>query len=84
MGTLVGPNDFTDDGAGGVWMTTSGPWASEPIAGAVYHIAPDLSMRQLADDLHYANGIARKGTALFVADPKLHGSSCLTSATTER
>lgn len=65
---FVGPNDFTDDGAGGVWMTTSGPWASEPIEGAVYHIAPDLTVRQLADDLHYANGIARKGTALFVAE----------------
>lgn len=49
-------------------MTTSGPWASEPIAGAVYHIGPDLSVRRVASDLHYANGIARSGDTLFVAE----------------
>ncbi len=65
---FVGPNDFTADGAGGAWMTASGPWASEPIAGKVYHIAPDLTVTLAADDLHYANGIAQAGSTLFVAE----------------
>ena len=65
---IVGPNDLTSDGAGGVWATASGPWASEPIEGAVYHIGPDLQARKAADDLHYANGIARSGSTLYVAE----------------
>lgn len=65
---FVGPNDFAADGDGGVWMTTSGPWASEPIAGAVYHITPDLTVRRAAADLHYANGVAQQGETLFVAE----------------
>lgn len=55
---LVGPNDFTPDGDGGLWMTASGPWDSAPIVGKVYHISADGSIETRADDLHYANGIA--------------------------
>jgi gluconolactonase len=55
---LQGPNDFTPDGKGGVWFTASGPWESGPIVGKVYHLTPDGTVTMLADDLHYANGIA--------------------------
>lgn len=56
---LVGPNDLTSDGAGGAFVTASGPWESAPIAGKVYWVTPGLPAPQvLADDLHYANGIA--------------------------
>lgn len=65
---FVGPNDFTPDGAGGAWMTASGPWASEPIEGDVYHIAADLTVRHMADDMHYANGIARIDSTLYVIE----------------
>jgi len=66
---MVGPNDFAHDGRGGVWMTASGPWDSAPIAGAVYHIAKDLTVTKAADDLHYANGIAvAPDGRLFVAE----------------
>lgn len=55
---LVGPNDLAPDGKGGLYVTASGPWESGPIVGKVYHLAPDGTLRLLADDLHYANGIA--------------------------
>ena len=63
---LIGPNDFTPAADGGLWMTTSGPWESAPIVGAVYHLAVDGTLTQAADDLHYANGIARLGERLYV------------------
>lgn len=63
---LVGPNDFTPAADGGLWMTTSGPWASEPIVGAVYHLAVGGVLTKAADDLHYANGLALSGGRLFV------------------
>ena len=55
---LVGPNDLTADGKGGIWFTASGPWESAPIVGKVYHLAADGTIRMAAGDLHYANGIA--------------------------
>jgi gluconolactonase len=65
---LVGPNDLAPDGSGGLYMTASGPWESGPIVGKVYHLGADGTLRMLADDLHYANGIALSpdGTRLFV------------------
>lgn len=55
---LVGPNDLAPDGAGGLWVTASGPWESAPIVGKLYHLAPDGTLRMAADDLHYANGVS--------------------------
>jgi gluconolactonase len=65
---LVGPNDGTPDGRGGIYFTTSGPWEPGPIVGRVLHMDSDGTIRQLADDLHYANGIALSpdGQRLFV------------------
>jgi sugar lactone lactonase YvrE len=63
---LVGPNDGTPDGEGGVWFTASGPWESGPIVGKVYHLSADGTLRAMADDLHYANGIALKDGRLYV------------------
>lgn len=60
-GALQGPNDLTSDGKGGVWFTASGPWESGPIVGKVFHLAPDGTIKEMADDLHYANGIALSG-----------------------
>lgn len=65
---LVGPNDLTADGKGGIWFTASGPWESAPIVGKVYHLAADGTIRMAAGDLHYANGIALSpdGMRLYV------------------
>ncbi len=60
-GALQGPNDITSDGKGGVYFTASGPWESGPIVGKVFHLAPEGVIKELANDLHYANGIALSG-----------------------
>jgi sugar lactone lactonase YvrE len=66
---LVGPNDIVLDGKGGAYATTSGPWDAAPIVGAVLHVSPDGG-QVVADDLHYANGIALSadGAMLFVVE----------------
>lgn len=55
---LVGPNDFTSDERGGLYFTTSGPWESAPIVGKVHHMTEAGAITTVADDLHYANGLA--------------------------
>jgi sugar lactone lactonase YvrE len=56
-GTLQGPNDLTADGKGGVYFMASGPWEPTPIVGKIFHLSEDGTITQLADDIHYANGI---------------------------
>ena len=60
-GALQGPNDLAADGKGGVYFTASGPWESGPIVGKVFHLAADGTIKEMANDLHYANGIALSG-----------------------
>jgi gluconolactonase len=71
---LVGPNDFTADGKGGVYFSASGPWESFPIVGKVYHLAADGTVRAVADDLHYANGLAMSpdGRTLYVCESEAY------------
>ena len=57
-GGLLGPNDGTPDGQGGAWFTLSGPWEAGPIVGRVVHLGPGGAPVEVADDLHYANGVA--------------------------
>ncbi|MCF1709918.1 SMP-30/gluconolactonase/LRE family protein [Tabrizicola sp. J26] len=54
---LQGPNDGAPDGKGGAWFTMSGPWEAGPIVGRVVHLAADGTLSEVANDLHYANGI---------------------------
>ena len=67
-GPLVGPNDATGDGKGGIYFTTSGPWEAGPIVGRVLHMSADGKIAEAANDLHYANGVARSadGSLLYV------------------
>ncbi len=58
---LVGPNDLASDGRGGLYFTASGPWEAAPIVGKVYNLSADGTIREVADDLHYANGLALSG-----------------------
>ena len=67
-GPLVGPNDGTPDGKGGIYFTASGPWEAGPIVGRVLHMSPDGRIHEVANALHYANGVALApdGQRLFV------------------
>jgi sugar lactone lactonase YvrE len=56
-GVLQGPNDGTPDGKGGAYFTLSGPWEAGPIVGRVVHMTADSKLTEVANDLHYANGI---------------------------
>jgi len=67
------PNDivFTDEG--GAYLTTSGPFVAEAkqIVGGVYFRAPGAAgFVQVADDVHFGNGIAmiNDGNTLLVAE----------------
>ncbi|GAB5470643.1 MAG: hypothetical protein Kilf2KO_36730 [Rhodospirillales bacterium] len=67
---LLGPNDATADGKGGLFVTASGPWESAPIVGKIYHLDAAGGLTALADDLHYPNGIALSpdGRLLYVVE----------------
>jgi sugar lactone lactonase YvrE len=52
------PNDCTSDGAGGVFLTSSGVFdAKAPATGAVMHVSASSQAKVMVERLHYANGI---------------------------
>jgi sugar lactone lactonase YvrE len=55
---FIGPNDFAAAADGGVFLSASGPWETAPIVGKILYRGADGSLRTVADDLHYANGLA--------------------------
>lgn len=68
---LFGPNDAVADGAGGFYFSASGIWdAAAPIEGRVYLYRPDGSTVEVANDIHYSNGLALSpdGTNLYVSE----------------
>ena len=58
-GEAIGnPNEAVLDGRGGVYFTSSGPFARDaPPLGRVFYIAPDGSIHRVADGIRYANGL---------------------------
>lgn len=68
--TFLGPNDFTVDPKGGVYFTASGPWESDPIVGKIFYMNATSEIREVANDLHYANGIvlSNDGKILYLAE----------------
>ncbi len=69
---FVGPNDFADDGAGGMYFSASGVYdLNAPITGTVLHISADgTKILELADTIHYSNGLtlSKDGKHLLVAE----------------
>jgi gluconolactonase len=68
---FVGPNDAVVDAEGGVYFSASGVWdIAAPIDGKIFYIEPDGTIRQVADDIHYANGLALSpdGRALYASE----------------
>jgi sugar lactone lactonase YvrE len=66
-----GPNDFVTDSHGGVYFSASGKWKKGSKAkGKVYYWTPDGKVKLVAQDIHYANGLAiiDSGKTLLVAE----------------
>lgn len=66
-----GPNDFTIDASGGYYFTASAVFdPTAPIAGKIYYVSADGRVREVAKNIHYANGIALSpdGKTLLVAE----------------
>jgi gluconolactonase len=70
--SFSGPNDFADDGRGGLYFSASGAYdLKAPITGAVLHVSADgATIEELADTIHYSNGLtlARDRQHLLVAE----------------
>jgi len=69
---FIGPNDFTADGAGGIYFSASGIYdLKAPISGTILHLAPGTdTLVEVANLIHYSNGLtlAKDGKNLLVAE----------------
>jgi gluconolactonase len=69
-----GPNDFAVDEHGGIFLSASGPWETAPIVGKIVYRSPDGTLRAVANDLHYPNGLALSpdGKTLYCSETYAH------------
>jgi gluconolactonase len=69
---FIGPNDFTADGAGGIYVSASGVYdLKAPISGTILYLAPGTgTLVQVANLIHYSNGLtlSKDGKSLLVAE----------------
>jgi gluconolactonase len=68
---FVGPNDAVLDAKGGVYFSASGIWdVAAPIDGRILYLAPDGTIAEVADDIHYSNGLALSpdGRTLYASE----------------
>jgi sugar lactone lactonase YvrE len=69
---FIGPNDFTADGAGGIYVTASGVYdLKAPISGTILYLSPAKgTLVEEANLIHYSNGLAlsKDGKSLLVAE----------------
>jgi sugar lactone lactonase YvrE len=69
---FIGPNDFTADGAGGVYVTASGVYdLKAPISGTILYLSPAKDrLVEVANLIHYSNGLtlSKDGKSLLVSE----------------
>jgi gluconolactonase len=68
---FVGPNDAVVDAEGGVYFSASGVWdIAAPIDGKIFYIDADGTITEVADDIHYSNGLALSpdGKTLYASE----------------
>ncbi len=69
---FIGPNDFTADGAGGIYVTASGVYdLKAPISGTILYLSPAKgTLVEVANLIHYSNGLAlsKDSKSLLVAE----------------
>jgi gluconolactonase len=68
---FASPNDLATDAKGGVYFTCSG---DSSVPGKVYYRSPQGQVKQVANNLGYANGLAvsRDGKLLYLAESNRH------------
>lgn len=68
---FIGPNDFTADRAGGIYVSASGIYdLKAPISGTILYLSPAGTLAEVANLIHYSNGLALSadGKSLLVAE----------------
>jgi gluconolactonase len=69
---FIGPNDFTADAAGGIYVTASGVYdLKAPISGTILYLSKaEGTLVEVANLIHYSNGLAlsKDGKSLLVAE----------------
>jgi len=68
---FVGPNDFTADAAGGLYLSASGVYDLDaPISGTVLYLSAAGRLSEVANLIHYSNGltVTKDGKTLLVAE----------------
>jgi sugar lactone lactonase YvrE len=68
---FLGPNDFTADHRGGIYISASGIYdLKAPISGTVLYLSPSGSIVEAANLIHYSNGLAlsKDGKTLLVSE----------------
>ena len=69
--TFRNPNASVNDGKGGVYFSSSGTFGPDAQAGgAVLYLDAEDRLRRVAEDIHYANGVALSpdGKQLYVSE----------------
>src|ERR1700680_4182191 len=69
---FIGPNDFTADRAGGIYVSASGVYdLKAPISGTILYLSPAKgTLVEVANLIHYSNGLAlsKDGKNLLVSE----------------
>ena len=68
---FIGPNDFTADGAGGIYVSASGVYdLKAPISGTVLYLSAAGVLTEVANLIHYSNGLtlSKDGRHLLVSE----------------
>jgi gluconolactonase len=68
---FIGPNDFTADATGGIYLSASGVYdLKAPISGTVLYLSADGTLVEVANLIHYSNGLtlSKDGKNLLVAE----------------
>ncbi|MEP6883413.1 MAG: SMP-30/gluconolactonase/LRE family protein [Gammaproteobacteria bacterium] len=68
---FVGPNDFTADQRGGIYVSASGVFdLKAPISGTILYLSAAGSLVEVANLIHYSNGLAlsKDGKTLLVSE----------------
>ena len=68
---FIGPNDFAADRRGGIYVSASGVYdLKAPITGTILHMAADGVPVEVANLIHYSNGLtlSKDGKSLLVSE----------------